>query len=332
MACGKNCGDNCGCCFENGVATTTHQVGDCTVFDVVISSDACNTVSLGSDGGLLVKECAGVFEDSLCDDATDPPTPFVRTTVIACDGTRTIVDTTPDGDPYVVVGNVVCCGSGGGAVPDVVTTLIENAVAKTATYTNEIGATTVLSETDFTANSQVVPATCEGVLADADIKRELPVRWDTASNTYKAYDDGNDASVIGNNGACFPAPPIGTPTAPFTTTINNPSACKSLNVFYQYVFAPDVFTGANNLMKAHVEMSINGGPFNLHYIAYHPGLNPGGIRGYGSPHIKEATTFIVPPGGTLTLDIRGIILYDTGAVGSIFYNYCLAASFIGVTA
>ena len=220
-----------------------------------------------------------------------------------------------------------CCGGS-----ETVTTLTEDALNRTATYTNEIGAMTVLSETDFTANSQIIPGTCEGVFADADVKRELPIRWDTASNTYKAYDDGNDASVAGNNGACFPAPPIGTPTAPFTTTINNPSACKSLNVFYQYVFAPDVFTGANNLMKAHVEMSINGGPFNLHYIAYHPGLNPGGIRGYGSPHIKEATTFVVPPGGTLTLAIRGIILYDTGAAGSIFYNYCLAASFIGVTA
>ena len=178
-----------------------------------------------------------ISTDNLCDDATDPPTPFVRTTVVTCGGTRTVIDSTPDGLPYTVAGNVVCCGGAGGAVPDVVTTLIEDAIAKTATYTNEIGATTVLSETDFTANSQVIPATCEGVLADADVKRELPVRWHAASKTYKAYDDGRNTAISFQspwNGTYKPMGTGNTPTGYAWSTpvsvvvVNNPSACRPM--------------------------------------------------------------------------------------------------------
>lgn len=138
-----------------------------------------------------------------------------------------------------------CCGGS-----ETVTTLIETPANKTATYTNEIGATTVLSETDFTANSQIIPGTCEGVLDDADVKRELPVRWDTVSNTYKAYDDGKNTALTFQspwNGTDKPSGGVNTPTGYTWTTpissivINNPSACRPMVLY-------------NNLLKA---MSVN---------------------------------------------------------------------------
>jgi hypothetical protein len=425
MACGKNCGDNCGCCFEDGVATTTHQVDGCTVFDVVISSDACNTVSLGSDGGLLVKECAGVFEDSLCDDATDPPTPFVRTTIIACDGTRTIVDTTPDGDPYTVVGNVVCCGDSGSSetvttltntvlghligtytnelgVPvdinetitalgynpatniltytnetgaptnvdltalaidinvasmaynpltgvitltetdgsihtidigppvETVTTLIETPANRTATYTNELGVMTVLSETDFTANSQVIPATCEGVLADADVKRELPVRWHAASNTYKAYDDGkifvvSDQSLPTGNGVFGNVTNAndGDIVSVQTVSITNPSSCRSMLARY-YATGSDFHFGLVGVQVGtefgvRSQISVNGSPFanyapfggdDCGYFCTVALPAPGKYNWAMAGHTEN---FVIPPSGVLTISIRKVLFVATPA-------------------
>lgn len=85
-----------------------------------------------------------------------------------------------------------CCGGS-----ETVTTLVEDPVNKTATYTNEVGAVTVLSETDFTANSQTIPVPCE-TLPDARIIRELPVRWDDTNKVYRAYDDGTIYNKMGD--------------------------------------------------------------------------------------------------------------------------------------
>ena len=222
----------------------------------------------------------------------------------------------------------LCCCDGGG---ETVTTLIKNGAANTATYTNEVGATTVLTETDFTENSQIIPATCEGILPDAQVLRELPTRFDTGTQTYRVFDDGSSTSLAVRNAVCGIAPAIGTYTPIHSLTINNPSTCKPMTVVMEYMFPCDVYTAPNTLMFSDVELSINGGPFALDYSAYHPGLNASGIRGYGSPHHRDMQPFIVPPGGSLTIGVRGVVRYDTGAAGSIWFNYCLTLSMFGVT-
>lgn len=55
MACGNGCADNCGCCFEDGIATTTHMVGDCWTFDVNVSTDPCNLITVNGSNQLEVK-------------------------------------------------------------------------------------------------------------------------------------------------------------------------------------------------------------------------------------------------------------------------------------
>lgn len=186
-------------------------------------------------------------------------------------------------------------------------------------------------ETDLTDNSQIIPATCESILSDANVKRELPIRWDDTTKTYRAFDDGDDISIAARNSVCGIAPAIGTYTPIHSLTINNPSTCKPITVILEYMFPCDVYTAPNTLMFSDVELSINGGPFALDYSAYHPGLNASGIRGYGSPHHRDMQPFIVPAGGSLTVAIRARVRYDTGVTGSIWFNYCLTLSMFGVT-
>lgn len=218
-----------------------------------------------------------------------------------------------------------CCGGS-----ETVTTLTEDALNRTATYTNEIGAMTVLSETDFTANSQTIPGTCEGVLPDADVKRELPVRWHAASNTYKAYDDGktfvvSDQSLPTGNGVFGNVTNAndGDIISIQTVSITNPSSCKSMLARY-YATGSDFHFGLIGIQVAtefgiRSQISVNGSPFanyapfggdDCGYFCTVAVPAPGKYNWAMAGHTEN---FVIPPSGVLTISIRKVLFVATPA-------------------
>ena len=199
-----------------------------------------------------------------------------------------------------------CCGG-----DETVTTLTKNGLLNTATYTNEVGATTVLTETDFTDNSQIIPATCEGVLADASVLRELPTRYDTATQTYRVFDDGATTAVVFESAWNGTGNPGGTvlPTGfTFSTPvsviiINNPSSCRSMVVKKDVQSVSNIASTDNvNVVTSRMDGYFDNGT-GSYSLDSQPRLS---AWSNGQPFYNTVSGFnraspsVIPPGGSHT--------------------------------
>lgn len=177
-------------------------------------------------------------------------------------------------------------------------------------------APTVVEE-DLTNNSQVIPSpVCEGVLPDARILRELPVRWDTASKTYKAYDDGTIYNKMGDlqvvlftSGSPFDTGASYTQTN--VVRVFNPSNCRSAKFDPQVTLSisANTVTAGTWDMWGYVGYSINtpwvgvpaNGPLPVTLTS---------IAGVGALATSTCMPVfyggvVIPPGGYVDVAVRG---------------------------